>query len=284
MPSVLKAIAPAKINLNLHVTGRRNDGYHLLESIITFADFGDEIAIKENEVITLKMSGPFSKGLDNENNLVIRATKILADVFKIKKGVEIELKKNIPVGAGLGGGSADAADVVDLLCGLWKIKITEKQKLEIGLKLGADVPVCQVGQPSFVRGIGEIVEPINNFGKLYSVLVNPAINLSTKDVFSRGIKNYSLPLKNLPERKDEWIDFLKMQRNDLTENSIHIVPEIKDLLRKIAATNDCIFSRMSGSGASCFGIYPDKNSAIKAARKLAEQNPKWWVKEAELRS
>jgi 4-diphosphocytidyl-2-C-methyl-D-erythritol kinase len=276
--------APAKINLNLHITGKRGDGYHRLESIITFADLADELEVENADNFSLEIRGPFSKGLDTKNNLVLRAAKILKNNYKVDKAAKLVLTKNIPVGAGLGGGSADAAATISLLCELWDIEISDKDKYAIGISLGADIPVCQLGKPALVSGVGEQLSEINNFPEFYIVLVNPRVHVSTERVFKMGFNKYKNEIGDLPVDRSLWHKFLKKLDNDLESNAIKQVPEIRNILDSLEKNQDRIISRMSGSGATCFALFDNFDKAESCAEQIKKNHPDWWVVPSKLLS
>lgn len=261
--------ARAKLNLFLHVTGKRADGYHLLESFITFVGLADTVSIKAANHLSLDISGPYATpaGL-SDDNLVLRAARALALHAGISLGCHIELVKYIPVGAGLGGGSADAACTLHLLNELWNLHLPLEILQQIGLTLGADVPVCLLNKPAFVSGIGDIITPVEV--PIYPILlVNPGKSLATKDVFGRGFKQFSAsqPIST---------DFFD-KRNDLEPNAVALLPDIAEILAAIKQLPGCLVSRMSGSGATCFGVFENEVSLASAHSKLASHHPEWWI-------
>ncbi|MDN3712544.1 4-(cytidine 5'-diphospho)-2-C-methyl-D-erythritol kinase [Paracoccus cavernae] len=252
--------APAKINLTLHVTGRRDDGYHLLDSLVVFADVGDVVHLSEGP-LSLSISGPFAAGLAADaDNLCLRAARLA--------GVEvaIALEKNLPVASGIGGGSADAAAVLRALG-------ANPARPE---SLGADVPVCLAGRPVRMRGLGEILDPVPTLPPLALVLVNPGKGLSTPAVFRAMTRRDNPAMPDLPEFRDTaaLVDFLQTCRNDLEAPAISLLPEIATCLDALRDSG-ALLARMSGSGATCFGIFADPAAARAAAQALAR--PQWWV-------
>ncbi len=268
--------APAKVNLYLHVTGRRPDLYHELDSLVCFAGAADRLSAAPAETITLTVSGRFGKMLAAEtSNLVLRAAERLAGFAPVPMGAAMRLEKNLPIAAGLGGGSADAAAALRLLSRLWRLP--DYAAGHVAPSLGADVPVCLAGQTARMRGIGEKLTPVNlpPFGL---VLVNPGHAVPTGLVFRAFHESgtgFSAPVA-LPALADaaELAAFLRGTANDLEAPARALCPPIDEVLRAIGATADCLLARMSGSGATCFGLYPDAAAAAAAARRLAREG--WW--------
>ena len=274
-------VASAKVNLFLHVLGRRNDGYHELESLVAFADFGDELSVeaRENSDILLETSGPFADALADlppAGNLVYRAAKALAETACVSSGVSIRLQKDLPVAAGIGGGSADAAATLKLLIRHWDLDIPKPVLDGLARDLGADVPVCLESVPSFVGGAGERVEPLATFPDLPLVLVNPGIPLATADVFAMLSPPWSHragPPSPFSDRRGLF-DYLMATRNDLESGAIALAPVIEDVLARLRASKGCRVARMSGSGATCFGLFDDPASAGTVALSLERRG--WW--------
>lgn len=255
------AFAPAKINLTLHVTGQRDDGYHLLDSLVVFADVGDRLFLTPGETMTLEVSGPYSGGVpEDASNLVWRAAEAVGWTGHIK------LEKNLPSGAGIGGGSSDAAAVLRALGG-------DRNK---ALSLGADVPVCLTAEPQRMQGIGEDLSPVFPMPPLHLVLVNPGVHLSTPSVF-QGLDNRHNPgLANCSGWSGvaECIEWLKQQRNDLEPAACRLAPVIS---KALGALSGAMLARMTGSGSTCFGVFSSPDAAARAAREIAGQHPDWWV-------
>ncbi len=268
----IREFAPAKINLALHVTGQRTDGYHLLDSLVCFANVGDWISVHPAQDLTLQISGPFGDGLAVEDNLVLQAAKLLQK----DQGAQIILEKNLPVSSGIGGGSADAATCLRALQKLWRCPAPSLAEL---ITLGADVPVCHQGNPARMRGIGEQIEPVPNLPVLDAVLANPGIEVSTVGVFSQLVSASNSGLDGFPTSShfDDWVEFLLAQRNDLQVPAIEAAPEIAGVLADLDRTPSCVLARMSGSGATCFGIYPDSGAAQAAAAQITAKHSAWWV-------
>jgi 4-diphosphocytidyl-2-C-methyl-D-erythritol kinase len=273
-------LARAKINLYLHVLGRRADGFHLLDSLVVFAETGDEIAVAHSHALSLKIVGPFAGNLAaGDDNLVLRAARGLRDLVGFQAGAEITLTKNLPVASGIGGGSADAAATLQALMTLWLIEPDRAALERLALGLGADVPVCLAGRPSFMGGIGEEVEPAGILPKAHLLLVNPGIATPTPAVFKARQGDFSPGGRWLEAPKDApaLAEALKKRGNDLTEAAIRVTPEIQDVLDAIAGTEACLLARLSGSGATCFGIYADAAQAERARAAIQRAYPTWWA-------
>jgi 4-diphosphocytidyl-2-C-methyl-D-erythritol kinase len=273
-------LARAKVNLYLHVTGKRADGYHLLDSLIVFADTGDEISLAPADKLSLTIDGPFAEGLGaGPDNLVLRAAQALQEVCGARRGAVIRLTKNLPVASGIGGGSADAAATLSGLCGLWDVAPGRAALHAIAARLGADVPVCLDGVASFVGGIGEELAPARGLPPAWLLLANPKIATPTPAVF----KARHGPFSNAARWRDPPRDFaafaarLQSTANDLTEAAISVTPAIRDVLVALAALPGCVLARLSGSGATCFGLFADEASARAAENRLRAQEPGWWV-------
>ena len=269
-----KQIAKAKINLCLHVTGQDKNGYHLLDSIVTFANYGDELIFRKNETFEIVSDGQFSEDLNNipiTDNIIYKAAKEL----KLSDEFKIGLKKKLPLSAGIGGGSADAAATFRGLIEYCNTSLP----IDNGLTLGADVPVCLKSTNQRMQGIGEILTDIEIFPKLSAVLINSGDKVSTLRIFKTLKSKYNQDIGSLPKNKLSFIEtihFLSNLRNDLENPAIDLVPNIKNVLDVL---NSCgsELSRMSGSGGTCFGLFQSFELAQKAAKKISLENSKWWV-------
>jgi 4-diphosphocytidyl-2-C-methyl-D-erythritol kinase len=273
-------LARAKVNLYLHVTGRRADGYHLLDSLIVFAETGDEIALAPADDLSLTIGGPFAAGLSaGPDNLVLRAARALRDLAGARAGAAIRLTKNLPVASGIGGGSADAAATLDGLCGLWNVAPGRAALLQLAAGLGADVPVCLDGVPSFVGGIGEDLLPARGLPSAWLLLANPGVATPTAAVFKarQGAFSRSARWSDPPRDFAAFAARLRDTRNDLTEAAISVTPAIRDVLVDLAALPGCVLARLSGSGATCFGLFADEVGARAAEAALRRARPAWWV-------
>jgi 4-diphosphocytidyl-2-C-methyl-D-erythritol kinase len=277
--------APAKLNLFLHVTGKRDDGYHLLESLVCFAQSGDVIrgAPRDDGEITLHLTGPMAPALDQDaaqDNLVVRAARGLQQLCGVKTGADLILEKNLPVASGIGGGSADAAATLRLLCRLWDVKPAQDDLAKLALSLGADVPVCLAGGTVLMRGIGEVLDPLPDLGDFALVLVNPGKAVSTPAIFKARDPVYTEPgAWGQNARFDDAQSLataLGTCRNDLTLPAAGLLPEICEVLDGLARQEDCLLARMSGSGATCFGLYATATAAQTAANALRNDHPDWW--------
>jgi 4-diphosphocytidyl-2-C-methyl-D-erythritol kinase len=289
--SIIRLRAPAKINLFLHLVGRRADGFHLLDSLIAFTDYGDELSAEAAAGLTLAIDGPFAPGLSTgDDNLVLRAARMLAAEGGVMQGARLHLTKNLPVASGIGGGSADAVAAMRALIELWGLRIPPARLAALALKLGADLPVCLVGQPSFVGGIGEDIKTLPPMPDLDIVLVNPLIPLPTVDVFRRRAQGpdgarfgsagrWTKP----PASADEFLRHVAACRNDLTDAAIGIVPTIAAVLAAVGGQAGCWLARLSGSGATCFGLFADAGAAANAAAAIRKAEPGWWAVATKLR-
>ncbi len=271
--------AYAKINLFLHVTGRRDDGYHLLDSLIVFPRLSDTLEVRPSNRLTLRVNGPFAKLLPSgADNLVIMAAEQLATMAGKPANVEIGLYKRLPVAAGVGGGSADAAAAIRALCRLWDFTPASDDIDDLALLLGADVPVCLKSRPTHVTGVGETLAPAPALPPFWLVLVNPYIEVPTVSVFKRrgGPFSEPAPLPEPPPDAATLAAWLAERRNDLMPAAIEVAPAIADVLSAIEAT-DPLIARMTGSGATCFGFYADEAAAKAAAETLRAQQAGWWI-------
>lgn len=282
-PTTFSFDAPAKINLNLHITGQRPDGYHLLDSLMVFAsDACDRITIEHNRPFSVEVTGAFSHGLDGTDNLVTRAVRLIAEEAGQEPEGRITLDKTLPIGAGLGGGSADAAAVLRHYNTYWKLGYSDAQLGNLALPLGAELPVCIASHTSRVTGIGEVLEAITA-PACYAVLVNPGIPVATPTVFQQFRQiaqgTYGSPA-TLPTSTDpaSFLEQLRHTRNDLEPTARVVAPVIADVLAAIASLPHCALARMSGSGGTCFGLFSQRETAEQAAQQLAAEHPQWWVK------
>lgn len=278
-------LARAKINLYLHVTGKRADGYHLLDSLIVFAEAGDVLRVDDADDLSLAIDGPFAEGLAGEaDNLVLRAARALAAEAGIAPRARIHLTKSLPIASGIGGGSADAAAALIELCRLWRLDIDTARLQKIALALGADVPVCVDGRPAFIGGIGEEIVLAGRLPAAWLVLVNPKVPTPTPQVFKarRGDFSPTARWQTPPADFDSLIAYLDGCRNDLTEAAISVAPAIADVLSVIAASEGCRLARLSGSGATCFGLYPDAVTAEAARAAILRVRPGWWATAARI--
>lgn len=276
--------APAKINLFLHVGDKRADGFHALQSLVAFTGVGDVLHFEPADDVRLTISGPFGAGLGaGEDNLILRAARALLDHTGLAKGAAISLTKNLPVASGIGGGSSDCAAALRGLSRLWEVAFSNEELCEIAATLGSDVPVCIACRPQFMEGRGEKVTTLPPLPELPIVLVNPGVGVPTGKVFAalKQRRGVGLPLPPTISKPADLIGYLKDTSNDLEAPAREIAPEIVRVLNTIAAQG-ALLARMSGSGATCFGLFDSKNSADHAAREIAANQPNWWVAPTEL--
>lgn len=286
-PAVVRVAARAKLNLYLHVTGRRADGYHLLDSLIAFAEAHDRLEARPARRLSLRLSGPFAPALAKHkprDNLVLRAARALAEHGGVAAGAELVLEKHLPVAAGLGGGSADAAAALRALDRLWNLRAAAEDLMALALPLGADVPVCLAGRPAFVGGIGEEIDAAPPLPAAALLLVNPGRPLSTPRVFAARRGEYSAPARFEDSAADagDLARLLAARGNDLTDAAVSLAPRVGAVLDRLAAARGCLLSRMAGSGATCFGLFTDDEAAESAAATLAADEPGWWLKTTRL--
>lgn len=287
MSRVITRAAPAKINLYLRITGKRDDGYHLLDSLVAFAGVGDVVTARAAGDLSLTIDGPFAGGLSADGgNLVLRAARALRDASGSTHGAKLGLTKNLPLSSGIGGGSADAAAALLALRDLWELDMDDTwddtELAALGLALGADVPVCLAERPSRVSGVGDAIEPAPDLPAAWLVLANPGIPVSTPEVFNRRQGPFSDPA----EIPASWTDVealaetLAVLGNDLTDAAIGAAPVIAGMLDEMAELPGALLTRLSGSGATCFSLMRDEPSAQFGVMALEEFHPDWWIKAA----
>ncbi|MEX2615148.1 MAG: 4-(cytidine 5'-diphospho)-2-C-methyl-D-erythritol kinase [Alphaproteobacteria bacterium] len=275
--------APAKINLYFNVIGKRPDGYHVVDSLIGFTRLGDVLAICDSDSLDVVCDGPFAGKMPSpDRNLVYRAAQRLADAAGVSARAHIAITKNLPVASGIGGGSSDAAAAMKGLSSLWRIPDGAVNLPEIGLALGADLPVCLLARTAFAGGIGEVLEDAPALPPAGILLVNPGIGVATASVFGARKGDFS-PL-NRPQRSPGDIaglaSMLAERGNDLTDGAIQLCPAIRTVLRTLEKTPGCLLAQMSGSGATCFGLFADAAAARRAAETIPHDG--WWVAPTEL--
>ena len=268
----IESSAYAKINLGLHVTGVLSNGYHDLESLVTFANIKDRVEVTASNELKLSVLGPFAHAVPRDaTNIVIKAAKFLWP----EGTAHIKLTKNLPVQAGLGGGSADAAATLRSLSKLWEIPIPDHSET-----LGADVPVCLKSQPAIMKGIGEKIIPVVIPKNLQIVLVKPKIGLSTKEIFDRleNKNNKEMPAFLGAKSPDVFFNYLKSLRNDLLCTAIYHVPEIKNIINFLKTQSGVNYVQMSGSGTTCFGLFNNSKNCTVAFENIKKQFPNSWCK------
>lgn len=278
--AVVTRAAPAKINLYLHITGRRSDGFHLLDSLVAFADAGDRIGAGPADDLLLTVDGPFAPALVGAaDNLVLRAARQLALAGGIQPHAHLRLTKNLPVASGIGGGSTDAAATLSALCELWRLDPGAAELDRIALSLGSDVPVCLRGRPQHLSGAGEILHDVPAMPTFWFVLVNPGIPLLTADIFRARRGGFSAAAGAVPATGNvhDLAHWLRGRRNDLEAVARFLAPEVDAVLAQLSVQPDCLLARMSGSGATCFGLFADQVAAQRAASAIRLAQPDWWV-------
>lgn len=275
-----RGLAPAKVNLTLHVTGQRPDGYHLLDSLVVFADVGDQITATPAEGLTLAVTGPFAKGVPlDDSNLILRAAKALRGARGVSKGAALKLNKMLPHAAGIGSGSSDAATTLRLLAALWNVPPLDPHD-PLVLGLGADVPVClHAPHAARMTGIGGQLSAVPHLPQAALVLVNPRVSVPTAAVFKSLTQRDNPPMAPMPADWDfdSFAAWLNHQRNDLQPGAEVIAPEITQALTKLRQLPGVAAAVMSGSGATCVGLVRDMGAARAAARAMQVAQMSWWV-------
>jgi 4-diphosphocytidyl-2-C-methyl-D-erythritol kinase len=272
--------AAAKVNLYLHVIGRREDGYHLLDSLVAFADIGDCLTAEPSATLSLSISGPEGAGLAavGDDNLVLRAARLLADYTGTTRGAALHLEKTLPIASGIGGGSSDAAAALRALAALWQVSVGEAAMYRLGAKLGADLTVCLYGRAAWVGGIGERIEPAADLPQAGILLANPRRELPTAAAFAARNGPFGEVGRFAPMPGDArgLARALMWHRNDLSDAAIGLVPEIGAVLARLARLPGALLARMSGGGATCFALFADRAAAQGARAALAAAEPRWW--------
>jgi 4-diphosphocytidyl-2-C-methyl-D-erythritol kinase len=282
----VRRAAPAKLNLYLHVLGRREDGYHLLDSLVAFADVGDVVTARPAAKLSLAVEGPFAPALagDTTGNLVWRAAMMLAERASRSPAVAITLQKNLPVASGIGGGSSDAAATLMALAELWDLDLLASRFAGLAASLGADVPVCLYGRAAWLGGIGEALAPAPALPPVSVVLANPGVAVATPAVFKarRGAFSAAARVETSPPDAMALADLLATRRNDLTDAAISVAPVIAEVLAALGSVEGALLARMCGSGATCYALFADDAAARAAAARLDAAHPDWWVTAARL--
>lgn len=272
----IRVFAPAKVNLTLHVTGRRADGYHLLDSLVVFADVGDVVTAVDGTGLTLDVTGPEAGGVPpGQSNSILQAARFMG-----ADDVAFSLEKHLPTAAGIGGGTADAAAALQAVVQLRGVDVPADV-----LPLGADVPVCLRGCAVRMSGIGGELTDVSGLPDISAVLVNPRVGVSTPEVF-KGLQrkdNAPMPDQIPPfETVRDLAGWLAEQRNDLEAAAIEVQPKVAEVLAALQQVEGQLLTRMSGSGATCFAIFGDEQSAKGAAQEISTQHPDWWVRNTRL--
>jgi 4-diphosphocytidyl-2-C-methyl-D-erythritol kinase len=299
--NAVRVFAPAKINLFLHVGEKRSDGYHALQSLVAFTEVGDELLLACADGLVLTISGPFAGSLKAESdNLVLRAACALAEDASVEPRARMELVKNLPVASGIGGGSADAAAALrglrplwglsqpgdDIVWGHWEPFLNRAPSYSVATTIGSDVPVCLLSAPAWMEGRGEQVWSLHDLPKTELVLVNPGLPVSTAEIFRR-LDRHTGVAEMIPSgwghSAQELVAYLQTARNDLEDTACSICPDISEVLKALDRCGSML-SRMSGSGATCFGIFEDARNAANAADALKAEQPHWWVQATKIAS
>ncbi|MCG3269372.1 4-(cytidine 5'-diphospho)-2-C-methyl-D-erythritol kinase [Yoonia sp. I 8.24] len=283
--ATIKAIAPAKVNLTLHVTGQRDDGYHLLDSLVVFAGVCDQLSATITPDLKISVHGPFSGGVPtDESNLMMRAAQVLRRVRGVIDGASLTLEKHLPHAAGIGSGSSDAAITLAMLAELWGVAPLEADHPAVAA-LGADVPVCLAApNPMRMSGIGEELTPVPQLPACAIVLVRPKVAVPTAQVFAKMTNKNDAPMTPMPDGADydAFVAWLREQRNDMQAAAQAIAPEISTVLAKLNSLPGVSVAGMSGSGATCFGLVKDMATARHVARIVQVSQMDWWVAPAEV--
>lgn len=279
--ATVRVVAPAKINLFLHVGERRPDGFHELQSLIGFTEAGDQLEISPSAELSLAVTGPFASALPaSDDNLVLKAARALRQQSRRTDGAAIVLTKNLPVASGIGGGSADAGAALRGLGRLWGLNLPQEQLLNLAAELGSDVPVCLLSRPCWVEGRGETLSEVPPLPRMPAVLVNPGVGVSTPAVFgllnARSGTARSRPTKPLESLWDV-IGYLGDAGNDLEPPACQLAPAIQEVLNAFDREPGCALAAMSGSGATCFALFHDPDFAQGAASRIAQDHRSWWV-------
>ena len=279
--------APAKVNLYLHVLTLRPDGYHDVDSLIVFAGVFDEIEASPAARPRLTLTGPFARQLDavdRDANLVVLAARALASSSGVDAGAALVLHKNLPVAAGLGGGSSDAAATLRALRELWGLDVSESDLRAVAKGLGADVPACLGHSPVYAGGIGDVLDPAPALPDAWFVLVNPGVPLATAEVFRRHgpARSVAARFHDPPADAAALADLLSRRSNDLEAAAVRLAPAVADVIDALRGLDGCLLARMSGSGATCFGLFADADAATSAAAEVAAARPAWWVREGRM--
>jgi 4-diphosphocytidyl-2-C-methyl-D-erythritol kinase len=281
-----RVFAPAKVNLGLHITARRADGYHDLESIVAFASVGDKITYDPKAPTSFDITGPFAHlfshnemdATPQSQNLIFKVAYAAANMFGHEFDGRVTLEKNLPLAAGIGGGSADAAAMIRLLSAHWRDERL-LEDLSWCAKFGADIPVCVRAKSQFMYGTGSELLSLDNVPRLHALLINPLVPTPTGAIFKALSPPFSASRMNeiLSHKEIMTLDYLKTWRNDMQEAAVELCPVIDEILSSCLENIDCQWAQMSGSGATCFAIYDNEESAQSAAQIIAKDHPEWWV-------
>lgn len=283
---MIKAISPAKINLYLRVLGKNSNNYHLLHSMVAFTDdIFDIITLEPSTNYHLKITGPNAHLLSMENNIISHAINTFCELTRKETKFKITLTKNLPIAAGIGGGSGNAATIIKMLQQFFQLWLEPDDLAQLLIGLGADVPVCYHNRACYFEGIGEIITPIQSFPDLWVVLINPGIAIHSATIFKMGFEQiYPHPIPKVSDfaTSKDIVQFLLTQDNDLYHNSKSIAPSLSTLIKKIGSQAGCQYARMSGSGSTCFGLFSDSLLALQAANELKKQCPNFYIATSKL--
>jgi 4-diphosphocytidyl-2-C-methyl-D-erythritol kinase len=286
----VSALAPAKINLFLHVGEMRPDHYHALQSLVVFAELGDRMEFSHAASLTLRIGGAFAAQVPKgEDNLILKAArKLAATASAAPGGAIIALEKSLPVAAGIGGGSADAAATLRGLNLLWGLNRPESELLDLAAEIGSDVPACLLSRPCWMEGRGEQITRTPALPNMAAILVNPGVVLPTRDVFAAlnartGVQAMPPPPPNIQTLWDV-VGYLDDAGNDLEAPACQLHPVIDEVLDALNEEPGCVLSQMSGSGATCFGLFDGQQFALGAAERIAQDHPNWWVRATRIAS
>jgi 4-diphosphocytidyl-2-C-methyl-D-erythritol kinase len=279
--------APAKLNLYLHLRGRRGDGYHLLDSLVTFLSCSDRLEADSARQLSFMVTGPFASAVPHtDDNIVMRAAWMLYKQCKLNKGAAITLHKHLPVGAGLGGGSADAAACLRLLQRLWKVDVDPVALRVLAARLGSDVPGCLGRASCYMGGIGDKLSAAPALPAMHFVIVWPGAPLGTAEVYKAYDSGFVVADARLAANQGlnttQLAELLALRRNDLEKPALRLLPVIGEALEALRAEYGCLLARMTGSGSACFGIFAAAAHARLARTQIAEAHPDWWVEEAKI--
>ncbi len=284
MTITITKLSPAKINLFLEVKNRRNDGYHDIQSLMTFCDFGDMLCVSKSNDFRIKLDGPFSSSLINKENLIHRTLKKLEDLFERNFNVEVVLKKNLPIASGMAGGSSNAATFITCVKEIFKLEEVDGFN-ELLLSLGADVPFCYNGKTALVTGIGENIKFTENLREYFVLLVNPKIAVSTKEIFN------NFHFKDISHKEDKIIlsnliklEFFKERSNHLENYAIKQFKIIGEILSFLSKIKGSVLSRMTGSGATCFALFDCVEDLEEAEYLTTKRFKDCWIKSTKLKN
>ncbi len=273
----------AKINLFLHILGKNANNYHNLESIFYFPEIGDKLEVEKSDRFQLICKGAFAKQLPlkHNENIIFKSLELLKKLYPDQiTNLSITLTKNLPIASGIGGGSGNAATILNVANSIFNLGLSTQKLCEIGLQIGADVPSCIYSKPLFVTGIGENLKELPNFPSLNILIVNPLKPVSTKKIFEMGFKNYSKPIDvnfNDFTNFSKLIAFLQNTKNDMQQIAISLCPEIEDILQFLSKQKGVLLARMSGSGASCFAIFETQENLTFAKKIFQKKHPNYWA-------